>query len=164
MGIDRYARGLLGLWLGLVVAGCDSVSDGHWTDAGTHLVDGTWVGPQIGCPPGSNECAVIAVGAQRGLPEAERSQVTQVSWVSLPTHFVTNGGEPRTPRIRWGVETFEAALVTLADGRQRVIGLSCELSYVRIGVLSGDSSCQPTTLTDWRDGAVPPSFPPRTTG
>ncbi len=161
--LPRQARGLLGLLLGVIVAGCGGMPAGHWTDAGTRLVDGMWIGPQIGCPPARDECVAIAIGGQLGLPEAERSQVKQVAWVSLPTHFVTSGGEPRTPRVRWGIDTFEAALITLADGRQRVIGLGCMLGYTSNNVLSGDASCQPTTLTDWQDGAVPQSYPPGTT-
>jgi hypothetical protein len=157
------ARGLLGLWLALVVAGCGSGPAGHWTDPGTRLVDGMWIGPQIGCPPTRDECVAIAIGGQLGLPVAERSQVKQVAWVSLPTHFVTNAGEPRTPRIQWGIDTLEAALVTLADGSQRVIGLGCVLPYTSNGVLTGGASCQPFTLTDWQDGAVPKTYPPGTT-
>ena len=163
MAIHRFARALLGLWLGVIVAGCGAAPAGHWTDPGTRLVDGKWIGPQIGCPPARNECAVIAIGGQLGLPEAERSLVKQVAWVSLPTHFVTDAGEPRTPRINWGIDTFEAALITLSDGSQRVIRLGCMFGYASYGVLSGDARCQPTTLTDWQDGAVPPSFPPGTT-
>jgi len=163
MGTHGHARALLGLCVGLVVAGCGSGPGGHWTDPGTRLVDGMWIGPRIGCPPARDECAAIAIGGKLGLPETERPLAKEVAWVALPTHFVTDGGEPRTPRLNWGIDTFEAALVTLSDGRQRVVGLSCMLGYTDNGVLSGDASCQPTTLTDWQAGVVPPSFPPGTT-
>ena len=122
-----------------------------------------WIGPEIACPPARDECATISSGAQAGLSDAERSQVDQIVWVSLPTHFVTDGGEPRTPRPRVGLVTWVAALVRLKDGGERAIGLGCEFRYAQSGGFDDlTSECHPTTLADWRDGPVPPSFPPGT--
>ena len=95
------ARALLGLVLGAILAGCGGGAHGHWTDPGARLVDGIWIGPQIACPPARDECGVISSGARAALSDAEWSQVVQVEWVSLPTHFVTDGGEKRTPRPTW---------------------------------------------------------------
>ena len=52
-------------------------------------------------------------------------------------------------------------LVTFKDHTQRVIGLSCLFPYDPEGQL-GPAKCAPRPLTDWLDGAVPPSFPPGT--
>jgi len=157
------ARALLGLMLGAIVAGCGGGAHGHWTDPGARLVDGIWIGPQIACPPARDECGVISSGARAALSDTERSQVAQVAWVSLPSHFVTDGGEQRTPRPRFGLVTWVAALVMLKDGGERAVGLGCELRYAQSGGFDDlDSTCRPTTLADWQDGAVPPSFPPGT--
>lgn len=151
---------LLGLVLGAIVAGCGSGAHGHWTDPGARLVDGMWIGPQVACPPARDECAAITSGARAALPENERPQVVQVAWVGLPTHIVTDGGEPRTARLSYGIDTWEAALVTLDDGRERAVGLDCYFPYTTAGLLEvSAANCQPTTLADWQDGAVPPSFP-----
>jgi hypothetical protein len=142
--------------LGAIVAGCGGAAHGHWTDPGARLADGIWIGPQIAYPPARDECAVISRGAQVALSDAERSQVTQVEWVSLPSHFVTDGGEQRTPRSMFGLVTWVAALVTLRDGGERAVGLGCQLEYAQSGGFDGlASECQPATLTDWQDGAVP---------
>lgn len=150
------ARALLGLMLGAIVAGCGGGAHGHWTDPGARLVDGIWIGPQIACPPARDECEVISSGARAALLDAERSQVVQVEWVSLPSHIVTDGGEPRTPQPGFGLVKWVAALVTLRDGGERAIGLGCELRYAQSGGFDGlASECHPATLTDWQDGAVP---------
>ncbi|HZL14795.1 MAG TPA: hypothetical protein VFC97_01675 [Verrucomicrobiae bacterium] len=150
------ARALLGLVLGAILAGCGGGAHGHWTDPGARLVDGIWIGPQIACPPARDECGVISRGAQVALSDAERSQVVQVAWVSLPSHFVTDAGEQRTPRPNLGLTTWVAALVMLKDGGERAIGLGCELRYAQSGGFDGlASECHPATLTDWQDGAVP---------
>ena len=154
------ARALLGLMLGAIVAGCGGGAHGHWTDPGARLVDGIWIGPQIACPPARDECGVISSGARAALSEAERSQVVQVEWVSLPTHFVTAGGGQRTPQSLSGLVTWVAALVTLRDGGERAVGLGCHLEYAQSGGFDGlASECHPATLTDWQDGAVPPNLP-----
>jgi hypothetical protein len=150
------ARALLGLMLGAIVAGCGGGAHGHWTDRGARLVDGIWIGPQIACPPARDECGVISSGARAALSDAERSQVVQVAWVSLPSHFVTDGGEQRTPQSLSGLVTWVAALVTLRDGGERAVGLGCQLEYAQSGGFDGlASECHPATLTDWQDGAVP---------
>lgn len=150
-------RALLGLMLGAIVAGCGGGDHGHWTDAGARLVDGIWIGPQIACPPARDECAVISNGAQAALSDAERSKVVAVEWVELPTHFVTDAGEPRTPRLNYGIETWVAALVTLDGGRERAVGLSCYFPYKTSGGLElSTAKCTPAKLADWQDGAVPP--------
>jgi hypothetical protein len=142
--------------LGAILAGCGGVAHGHWTDPGARLVDGIWIGPQIACPPVRDECAVIANGAQVALLDADRSQVVQVAWVSLPSHFVTDGGEHRTPMPGLGLVTWVAALVTLKDGSERAVGLGCQLEYAQSGGFDGAASeCHPAMLTDWQDGAVP---------
>jgi hypothetical protein len=154
------ARALLGLMLGAIVAGCGGGAHGHWTDPGARLVDGIWIGPQIACPPACDECGVISSGARAALSDTERSQVVQVGWVSLPTHFVTDGGEQRTPRPHFGLVTWVAGLVTLRDGGERVVGLGCQLEYAQSGGFDDHASeCHPTTLIDWQDGAVPPNLP-----
>jgi hypothetical protein len=103
---------------------------------------------------------VISSGARAALSDTERSQVAQVAWVSLPSHFVTDGGEQRTPRPRFGLVTWVAALVTLRDGGERAVGLGCELRYAQSGGFDGlASECRPATLADWQDGAVPPNLP-----
>jgi hypothetical protein len=154
------ARALLGLMLGAIVAGCGGGAHGHWTDPGARLVDGIWIGPQIACPPARDECGVISSGARAALSDAERSQVAEVEWVSLPTHFVTDGGEQRTPRSQFGLVTWVAALVTLRDGGERAVGLGCQLEYAQSGGFDGlASECHPATLADWQDGAVPPNLP-----
>ena len=145
------ALGLLGLWLGvMIVAGCGGgVVHGQWTDPGVRLVDGTWIGLETTCPPGDT-CAPVTDAARAGLSDAERSQVVRVARVALPTHFVTDGGESRTASRGFGIVRWAAALVTLADGRQRVVGLSCS------------SKCTPMALPDWQDGSAPPApVPPR---
>ena len=153
-------RFLLGLMLGAILAGCGGGAHGHWTDPGSRLVDGIWIGPQITCPPARDECGVISRGAQVALSDAERSQVVQVEWVSLPGHFVTDGGEQRTPQPHFGLVTWVAALVTLKDGGARAVGLGCQLEYAQSGGFDGlASECHPTTLGDWQDGAVPPNLP-----
>jgi hypothetical protein len=153
------AHALLGLVLGAILAGCGGGAHGHWTDPGARLVDDIWIGPQIACPPPRDECGVISSGARAALSEAERSQVVQVEWVSLPTHFVTDGGEQRTPQSHFGLVTWVAALVTLRDGGERAVGLGCEFRYAQGGGFDGlASECHPATLTDWQDGAVPPNL------
>lgn len=154
------ARGLLGLMLGVIVAGCGGGAHGHWADPGARLVDGIWIGRQIACPPARDECGVISSGARAALSDAERSKVVQVEWVSLPSHFVTDGGEQRTPRLTYGIDTWVAALVTLDDGRERAVGLSCYFPYTTSGglVLSA-AKCTPAKLADWQDGAVPAGVP-----
>ena len=150
------ARALLGLVLGAILAGCGGGAHGHWTDPGARLIDGIWIGPQIACPPARDECGVISSGARAALSDAERSQVVQVAWVSLPSHFVTDGGEQRTPQSLSGLVTWVAALVTLRDGGERAVGLGCQLEYAQSGGFDGlASECHPATLTDWQDGAVP---------
>ena len=150
------ARTLLGLMLGAILAGCGGGAHGHWTDPGARLVDGIWIGPQIACPPVRDECEVVASGARTALSDAERSPVVQVAWVSLPSHFVTDGGEQRTPQPGFGLVKWVAALVTLRDGGVRAIGLGCELRYAQSGGFDSlASECHPATLTDWQDGAVP---------
>jgi hypothetical protein len=154
------ARALLGLTLGSILAGCGGGAHGHWTDPGARLVDGIWIGPQIACPPARDECGVISRGAQVALSDAERSQVVQVAWVSLPSHFVTDAGEQRTPQPYFGLVTWVAALVTLKDGGERAVGLGCEFRHAQSGGFDDlDSECHPATLTDWQDGAVPPNLP-----
>ena len=159
--------------LGTAVVGCGGVAHGptdpgggahgRWTDPGARLVDGLWIGPQIACPPARDECAAITAGARSALSDAERAEVAQVQWVSLPTHFVTDGGERRTPRVAVGIDTWAAALVTLGDGREHAVGLDCHFPYTSAGQLElSGAGCKPATLADWRDGAVPPSFPPGT--
>jgi hypothetical protein len=159
------------LALGVVLAGCGGgptsagrpPQHGHWTDPGARLVDGLWVGPQIACPPARDECAAIAAGARAALSDADRAEVLQVGWVSLPTRFVTDGGERRTPRLTVGIDTWAAAVVTLGDGRERAVGLDCYFPHSSAGRLDvSAASCKPATLADWQDGAVPPSFPPGT--
>jgi hypothetical protein len=99
---------------------------------------------------------VISRGAQAALSDAERSQVAQVEWVSLPSHFVTDAGEQRTPRPGFGLVTWVATLVKLRDGGERAVGLGCELRHAQSGGFDGlASECHPATLTDWQDGAVP---------
>ena len=150
------ARALLGLVLGAILAGCGGGAHGHWTDPGARLVDGIWIGPQIACPPARDECGVISSGARAALSDAERSQVVQVEWVSLPSHFVTDAGEQRTPMLTFGIETRVAALVTLDGRRERTVGLSCYFPYYTSGGLDlSAANCTPATLTDWQDGAVP---------
>jgi hypothetical protein len=154
VGPRKLARGLLGLWLGVVVAACGG-AHGHWADPDVRLVDGMWTGRQIACPPARDECATISSGAQAGLSDTERSLVAKIVWVALPTQFVTDAGEPRTPRSHVALATWVAALVTMKDGRERVVGLACEFWRV-------PARCDPSTLADWRDGAIPPSFAPGT--
>lgn len=141
------ALGLLRIWLGVVVAGCGSGggTHGHWTDPGARLIDGMWIGPQTTCPPGGS-CAPITDAARAGLSDTERSQVVRIARVALPTHFMTDEGEPRAPSPGVGIVRWAAALVTLADGRQRVVGLGCWAE-----------KCEPMSLPDWQDGAVWPS-------
>jgi len=79
------ARPLLGVVLGAILAGCGGGGHGHWTDPGARLVDGIWIGPRIACPPARDECGVISSGARAALSYADRSEVIQVAWVSLPT-------------------------------------------------------------------------------
>jgi hypothetical protein len=155
---------VIGLWLGALLGGCGGAPHGHWTDPGARLVDGMWIGPPITCPTARDECAVVASAAPEGLSAAERSQIVKIAEVEPPSHFETDGGEPRTPLGRIGIRTFAAALVTLDSGRERVVGLNCQFPYGRDGQLrSSDAECMPMELVDWRDGAVPPSFPPGTT-
>ena len=140
----------------IALAGCGGGTHGHWTDPGARLVDGIWIGPQIACPPARDECGVISSGARAALSEADRSQVVQVEWVSLPSHFVTDAGEQRTPMLTFGIETRVAALVTLDGGRERTVGLSCYFPYYTSGGLDlSAANCTPATRTDWQDGAVP---------
>jgi hypothetical protein len=164
-------RALVGLLLATVVVGCGGGANGttdpgggahgRWTDPGARLVDGLWIGPQIACPPARDECVAISTGARSALSEAERAEVARVQWVSLPTHFVTDGGEPRTARLAVGIDTWAAALVTLRDGRERAVGLDCYLPHTSGGRLeTSAASCRPAALADWQDGAVPPSLPP----
>jgi hypothetical protein len=149
------APALLGLMLGALVAGCGG-SHGHWTDPGVRLVDGTWIGPQLACPPARDECGAISSGARAALSDAVREQVAQVAWVSLPTHFVTAAGEERTAHLGYGIETWTAALVTLDDRRERVVGLRCYFPYTTDGGIDlSVATCTPAELTDWQDGAVP---------
>lgn len=156
------ALALLWLLLG-ALAGCGAgAGHGHWADPGVRLVDGIWIGPQVACPPAPGECETIASGARKALPAADRSRVAQIAWVSLPTHFVTDGGEQRTPRLGVGLSTWVAAMVTLEDGSTRVVGLGC--TFLSTGGVFDyiNSGCGPGELRDWRDGGVPPSYPPGT--
>jgi hypothetical protein len=122
-----------------------------------------WIGPQVGCPPARGECPAITGGALEGITDAERSRVAQVVMVQLPTHFVTAGGQPRSPRLHEGIGEFAAALVTLDDGSQRAVGLECLFPYNPDGTVQASRAhCGPARLRDWQDGAVPPSFPPGT--
>ncbi len=81
---------------------------------------------------------------------ADAPHVTDIEWVALPTQFVTFGGESRTPHFFIGVEKRTAALVTLDDGRERVVGLLCAYDF---------SNCSRDELEEWRDGAVPRAGP-----
>lgn len=155
-------RAVVTLLLAVVAAGCGAPAVGHWTDPGVRLVDGVWIGPAMDCPT-RDECPMIARGAMAGLSDADRSQVAQVQWVSLPTSYVTANGEPRTPRPNVGVRTWAAALVTFGDGRERVVGLSCGFGRTSDGNLAPNASCDPAELIDWKDGVAPPSYPPGTT-
>ena len=87
------------------------------------------------------------------LTDAERSRVVSVERVALPSQFASFLGDRRMARDGGGIVVFVAALVTLDDGQQRVVGLACA---------RGETSwhCPPTQLTWWRDGEAPPPFGP----
>ena len=147
------ALGLLGLWLGvMIVAGCGGGGvHGHWADPDARLVDDVWIGSQIGCPPARDECAAIEDGARAGLSDADAGRVARIAWVALPTRFVTDGGETLAPRRHVGIATWAAALVTLDDGAERVVGLLCQFSYSGDGGrLNAGASCAWQPLPDWQ--------------
>jgi hypothetical protein len=132
----RPPAGLTAL-LALLVVGCGGVR-GQWEDPGARLVDGTWIGPNVGCPPARAECRAIEDAARAAVWTPDGPPIAGVAWVDLPRHFVTDTGERRTPRGRVGILTLTAALVTFADHSQRVVGLSCHFPYDsdgRLGVV-----------------------------
>ena len=141
----RRARGLLGLWLGaMLVAGCGGGgAHGHWTDPDARLVDGVWIGSPIACPPVRDECAPIEDSARGGLSDADAARVARITWVSLPTRFVTDEGQTVMPGRHVGIWTWAAALVTLDDGAERVVGMLCMFSYSGgdDGRLNADARC-----------------------
>ncbi len=152
------ARGLLGLWLGvmMVVACGGGGAHGHWTDPDAHLVDGVWIGSPIACPPLSDECALIADSARAGLSDADAARVARITRVSLPTRFVTDGGKIFAPGPHYGIWTWAAALVTLDDGAERVVGMLCMFAYSGDdGRLIADARCAQQPLPGWEDGSVP---------
>ena len=141
----------------MVVAGCGGGAHGHWADPGARLVDGMWIGPQIVCPPARDGCASISSGAQVGVSDTEPSQVVQIPWVSLPTHFVTDEGEPRSPARGVGIVTSPPCRRRWIANATAWSGWVANLLHTSDGPVAGSAAkCTPVPLSDWQDGAVHP--------
>jgi hypothetical protein len=132
-----------------------------WLGPDVHLVDGTWIGTETPCSAGTDglECRVVV---DHALAYIDRVTVTGAALAALPTTFVLPTGETRTPHLAGGLNSGRAVVIDLADGSRRVIGLLCYLPYAGDGggLVVSMGTCTPNALFDWRDGAVPPSFPP----
>jgi hypothetical protein len=129
------------LIVGVVATSTDPTTHGHWTDPGTRLVDGLWVGPAIACQPEQADCAAVAIGAREALAFWEQGQVAQIQWVTLPSQFVTDVGEPRSANTSWGILSRVAAIVTFDDGHERSVGLQCYFAGEHIVPGSDPAPC-----------------------
>jgi hypothetical protein len=141
---------IAGLLLVVLLGAAWAGTHGRWLDPDARLVDGTWIGGPIDCPPEVDRCARMRSAALSALTDAERSRVASVVRVALPTQWQDYLGGRRTAWTRAGIVVFVAALVTLDDGQQRVVGLGCA---------SDMTHCNPSPPTWWRDGGAPPWLP-----
>jgi hypothetical protein len=148
----------------LLVAACSSPpSVVGWSGSDVHLVDGRWIGTETPCAAGKEglECRVVVEYALATVP---RNTVKKAALAALPTTFVMATGETRMGHLGGGIDTGRAVVLDLADGTRRVLGFVCYLPYPGdgSGLAISMVTCTWNALEDWRDGNVPPSYPPGT--
>jgi hypothetical protein len=148
----------------LLLAACSTPpSVVGWLGSDVHLVDGVWIGTETPCAAGKDglECRVVV---EYALATVRGSKVTKAALAALPSTFVLASGETRMGHLGGGIDTGRAVVLDFADGTRRVLGFVCYLPYAGdgSGLALSMVTCTWNPLNDWRDGNVPPSYPPGT--
>ena len=142
----------LSIAFGVVLATCATASPSPtWSGDGIHVVDGTWVLAEQPCDPISDElCRAVVTAAEAALG-IDPTSVVRSATTALPVlkAVLPDGQVMVWMRSTSGVAAF--AVLDLADGSRRVVGIAC------IGVPNPDGSryCDPIPLDDYRVGAAP---------
>ena len=124
--IDGRAALLIGIVAAVaIIAACARPNADGWWDESAHAVDGYWVTHERPCEPeGDDECkAAIETATAILLGREPNAVITRAVTASYPTQ---RGKDPNEMTIIIGglVEP-RFAILDLADGSRRTIGLSC---------------------------------------
>jgi hypothetical protein len=140
----------------VVVAACATGHESpHWVGAGLHVVDGHWMLAEQPCGSGApNECDVAIMSARAALGIAEAS-VTTAAIATPPGSWVGSDGKLTLGNFAGLVQPW-FAILDLADGTRRVVGLSCTGTVTDgTGVLVNLPICQPFGMDRYRVGNAP---------
>jgi hypothetical protein len=152
----RSALRLAFLAIVVVVAACGTGHESpHWVGDGLHVVDGHWMLAELPCGSSApNECDVAMRSARAALGIAAAS-VTRGAIATPPSSWVGADGQLILGAFA-GLAQPWFAILDLADGTRRVVGLSCTGTLTDgTGALVSLPMCQPFAMDRYREGNAP---------
>ena len=157
-GIQRLASALRFAFLAIVV-GVTACTTGHgnphWIGDGLHVIDGYWMLAEQPCgSSATDECDVAIRSALAALGIAPAT-VTKGAIATPPGSWARADGEVILGNFA-GLAHPLFAILDLADGTRRVVGLSCTGTRIDgTGTLMSLPICQPFAMDRYRVGNAP---------
>jgi hypothetical protein len=155
---SRFARKAAFLAVVVVAAACATTpTSPHWLGKGVHVVDGYWMLAEDPCGSVAPDACGDAISSARAALGLSAEMVIRGATATPPTSWMTAEGHVVLGTYA-GLSQPRFAILDLAEGTRRVVGLSCTGTMTDgTGTVVRLPSCQPSPMDRYRVGNDPGS-------